>query len=151
MLSALRTFLGGEGSAASAEAGDEETLMTATAVLLMEIARADQEISDAEREAIRRLLGRNYSVTHEEANAITRRAEERVAHETSLHPFTRLVNSECSLEERSRLVGMLWEITYADGHADAHEEHLVRRVANLLHVPHREFIRTRLEKMPDRG
>jgi len=123
---------------------NEHALRLASAVLLMEVASADYEISESERETIRSIVEKKYSITPEEALAIAHRAEQDARQVTSLYPFTRLMNAECSLQERIELVSMLWQVTAADGYIDAHEEHLVRKIADLLYVPHSEFIRTRL-------
>ncbi|MGD8311272.1 MAG: TerB family tellurite resistance protein [Gammaproteobacteria bacterium] len=117
----------------------------ATAVLLMEVARADHGIDDAEREVILRVIEKQHALSPDKARSIADAAEEKTHEATSLFPFTSMLNRECSLEERIGIIAMLWEVTFADGRLDAHEEHLIRRVAGLLHVPHREFIRTKLE------
>lgn len=124
---------------------DGRALRLATAALLMEVAGADYNISESEREAIRSLVNEKYSVTPEEAAAIAERAEQEAEHATSLYPFTRLITAECSLEDRIEIVSMLWQVTAADGYIDSHEEHLVRKIADLLYVPHSQFIRTRLQ------
>jgi uncharacterized tellurite resistance protein B-like protein len=53
------------------------------------------------------------------------------------------------MDERARIVGMLWKVSSADGHIDAHEEHLVRKVADLLYVPHARFIQAKLVNAVD--
>jgi uncharacterized tellurite resistance protein B-like protein len=120
-------------------------LRMATAVLLMEVARADHNVDETEREIILRIIERQHALSSAEARRVAAAAEEKIDKATSLYPFTSMINRDCSLEERVAIVSMLWEVTFADGRVDDHEEHLVRRVANLLHVPHREFIRTKLQ------
>ena len=124
----------------------EQALRMATAALLMEVARADHDIKDEEREAVRRVIENGYSVSPEQARELADAAESQVDDTTSLFPFTRLITRECSMDDRIRIVSMLWEVSCADGHIDAHEEHLVRKVADLLYVPHKQFIRTKLQK-----
>ncbi|GMR06783.1 MAG: TerB family tellurite resistance protein [Gammaproteobacteria bacterium] len=127
-------------------AGREEALRTAVAVLLMEVARSEDGVSDEERQAIHRIIEAQHSVSPEKARAIAAAAEREAEQATSLHPFTRLVVDECSLEERTEVIRMLWEIGFSDGNAGAHEQHLVRKVAGLLHVPHSDFIRMKLQQ-----
>jgi uncharacterized tellurite resistance protein B-like protein len=124
----------------------EQALRMAAVALLMEVARADSGISDEEHRVILRIIERYYSVSAGEALEIADAAENHADDLTSLYPLTRLLVSECSLEERIEIVRLLWEVTFADGHADKHEEHLVRKVADLLYVPHHQFIRTRLQE-----
>jgi len=124
----------------------EQALQLATVALLMEIARADFGTSDEERQVILRIIERYYAVSASRALEIAEAAETHANDMTSLYPMTRLITSECGLEERIEIIRLLWEVTFADGHVDKHEEHLVRKVADLLYVPHRQFIRTRLQE-----
>ncbi len=129
----------------------EQALRTATVALLLEVARADFGVDDAEREVILRIIERHYAVTADEARLIADEAESHADDATSLHPLTRLITSQCSLEERAEIVRLLWEISFADGHVDKHEEHLVRKVADLLYVPHNLFIKAKLEAAADQS
>jgi uncharacterized tellurite resistance protein B-like protein len=131
---------------AAVQRDSEQALRMATAALLMEVARADHDIKDEEREAVRRIIENHYSLSPKRAREIADAAERQADDATSLFPFTRLITSECSMEDRIRIVRMLWEVSCADGHIDAHEEHLVRKVADLLYVPHNQFIRAKLQE-----
>jgi uncharacterized tellurite resistance protein B-like protein len=123
----------------------EQALRLATAALLIEVARADDRITEEERAVARRVVENGYSLSPEQARELVDTAERQAADVTSLYPFTRLITAECSLEDRTEIVRMLWEVTHADGRIDADEEHLVRKVAKLLYVPHSRFIQTRLQ------
>jgi uncharacterized tellurite resistance protein B-like protein len=124
---------------------DAPELQLATATLLMEVARADNMISEEERQDVRRLIEHHYGLSPELTQDIASSAERKAQHSTSLYPFTRLINHSCSPEEKVRIIGMLWRVTCADGHVDKHEEYLVRKIADLLYVPHRDYIRMKLE------
>jgi len=142
----LRKHLGrAEGSRES----DDLELRLATATLLMEAARADSRITEGERQAIRRLIETHYALPAELVRDIAASAEREAEHATSLYPFTRLINHACSPEEKVGIVGMLWQVICSDGRMDKYEELLVRKVADLLHVPHREFIRAKLRVIDD--
>jgi len=147
MLAAIRKFLDEYSlPAADDKSGAEDELRMAVALLLMDVARADLDISEEERQVARQLLEQIFPVTSEEARALVDAAQREAERATSLYPFTRRINGECDLEERARIVGMLWQVSRTDGKIDAHEEHLVRKVADLLHVPHSRFIQTKLEQ-----
>lgn len=124
----------------------EQGLRMATVALLMEVARADYGTSDEEQQVILRIVERYFAVSASQALEIAVAAESHADDMTSLYPLTRLITTECSLEERIEIIRLLWEVTFADGHVDKHEEHLVRKVADLLYVPHRQFIRARLQE-----
>ena len=145
MINTINRFLKKRALVANDDSVDDgRSLQIATAALLMEVANADYDISESERETIRSIVSESFSVAPEEAAAIAGNAEKSTKHVTSLYPFTRLITAECSLEDRIEIVGMLWRVTVADGSIDAHEEHLVRKIADLLYVPHNQFIRARL-------
>ena len=129
----------------------EHALQVATAALLMEVAAADDEISMSERAQIKRIVEEIHSVSPDEAHEICRVAERQAGHATSLFPFTRLITSECSLEDRIEIVHRLWEISFLDGKVHVHEEHLVRKVADLLYVPHSQFIRGKVKQQDNTG
>ena len=46
--------------------------------------------------------------------------------------FTRALKEATALEDRSRLLTALWSVALADGQREAHEDRLMRLVANLL-------------------
>ena len=124
---------------------DRSALQVATATLLMEVARADNTITADERRDIRRMIEKHFSLSPEQTREITVSAEREAQQATSLYPFTQLINRVCGPREKVRIIGMLWRVTCSDGHVDRYEEHLVRKIADLLYVPHREFIRMKLE------
>jgi len=133
------------GSAAGAGREDGLNLQLATAVLLMEVAAADDEISDAERDLIGQLVASLYALSDEEARTLSAQAEQLLEDATSLFPFTRLITSECSMTQRVEIVRMLWDVAFTDEAVHTLEEHLVRKVADLLYVPHNQFIRGKLQ------
>jgi uncharacterized tellurite resistance protein B-like protein len=144
MLAAIRNLLRGYAlPLASDESDGERSLQLAVGLLLLDVARADMVISTEERHVARNLLERFFPVAQDQAQALVDAAEREAEQATSLYPFTRLINRECDLEERTRIVGMLWKVSCADGKIDAHEEHLVRKVADLLYVPHARFIQAK--------
>ena len=131
---------GGEGSGGALPAS-----RLAVAVLLVEIARADHEIAPAERSSIRRMLASAYGLDPGSAGELLDRAERAVEESVSLYEFTRRLNDELSPDEKANAVEMLWRVAFADGRIDKYEEHLVRKAADLLYVPHRRFIRAKRE------
>ena len=117
----------------------------AVATLLVEIARADFEVDPTERDAIRRMLASAYGLDPEPVAELVARAEQAVEEAVSLYEFTSRLNEELSPEDKVEIIEMLWRVAFADGRLDKYEEHLVRKAADLLHVPHRRFIRAKLK------
>lgn len=141
MLASLNKLL----SRVTLDPGDEEAEhRLAVAVLLLEIARADFDIESNEQHMVQALLGRHFGLDEASIDALMRQAGERVGETVSLHGFVDTLNRSLSYEDRRALMRMLWQVAYADGRLDPHEEHLTRRLADLLHVPHKDFIREKL-------
>jgi uncharacterized tellurite resistance protein B-like protein len=117
-----------------AKPAEIDDLHVAVAVLLVEAARMDDVFSDAERAMIERLLAGKFELSPAATGQILALAEAMAARSHQLHPFTRLAVARMEREKRLRLIEMLWEVAYADGRLDADEDHLLRRVAGLIHV-----------------
>ncbi len=113
------------------------------AALLVELARADFEEDPEEFAAIRALLER-YLKAPDRVEQLLSEASRRADRAVSLHEFTRQLNEEFSEAQKLEVVEMLWRVSLADGRIDAHEGHLVRKVAGLLHVRERDLVRLRI-------
>jgi uncharacterized tellurite resistance protein B-like protein len=118
----------------------ERALRLATAALLFEIVRADGRVDPRERDVMRAAVHSSFDLAGHELDELIAQAEEASRNASSLYEFTHLVDQGFSPEQKKRIVELLWLITFADGQKDALEEHLVRRIAGLLHVPHPDFI-----------
>ncbi len=118
-------------------------LRLATAVLLIEVVRADYEEDDKETEAVIRQLQLHFELSEEETLILVKEAEERADHSVSLREFTRLLHENLSVVEKHSIIEMLWLIAVADDHLDKHEDYVVRKVAELLYVTHGDLIRIR--------
>ncbi len=118
----------------------ERALQLATAALLVEISRADHEIKDEERRVIGEAVRRTFNLSEHDTDLLIRLAEEETQTATSTHQFTHLIDKHFPIEQKVHIVELLWRVAFADADKDKHEEHLIRRISDLLHVPHREFI-----------
>ncbi|MDH2292475.1 TerB family tellurite resistance protein [Cobetia sp. 10Alg 146] len=134
----------------NARPNDEPGPELAMAVLMFEVVRADDHLDVREREALARQLAERFSLEKDELASLLSQAEQDAEQATDHYRFVKQLNEHMSLEERTELIGMLWELAYADGELDAHEEHRIRRLAGLLHVSHSEFIRTKLTAQPNK-
>ena len=123
------------------EQKQSSTRELASAALLIEVARADFEITPEELARLIDLLATTFDMSSEDVELVTQQANDQVENAVSLHDFTRVINDHCSPEERNELVGLMWDVAAADGDLSKYEDYLIRRVADLLYVPHQEFIR----------
>ena len=118
----------------------EHAVRLATAALLLEMMRMDYEVRDAEKETVMDALRRKFELSDEETAELLRLAEEEAGQATDYYQFTSLINQGFALERKIKVIEHLWEVAYADGELDKYEEHMVRRIAELLYVPHKDFI-----------
>ena len=121
----------------------EHALRVATAVLLIEILRADFIVEAVEQQRLRQLLRDQFALEAAELDALLAEAEADADRLVSLHQITRLLNENYDHAMKVRVVEMMWQMVYADGEKDHYEEHLLRQVADLLYVSHSEFIQAR--------
>lgn len=128
----------------AAAARDEHSLQLATAVLLVEVMRADPQVGDAERQAVMGALRQKFSLAGDELERLVELAEQKVRTASDFHQFTSLINDGFSQEQKIRIVEYMWQVAYSDGNLDAHENHVISRVAGLLHVTHGEYIAAKL-------
>ena len=146
-----RLFESTVATAARAEEAEarEHGYHVATAALLVEVMRADHDVRPEERGAVLRALEAAFGdLSPEEVRDLLARAEERADDATSLYEFTRHVNRQLDHDQKAHVVELLWRVAYADGDLDKYEEHLVRRIADLIHVPHSVFIRMKHKASP---
>lgn len=122
----------------------EHALRLAAGALMFEVVRADASVLDEERTVMRASLRSVFDLSSEETDELVRLGEQQSRSASSLYEFTSLVDAELDAAQKKRIVELLWLVAFADGHKDAHEEHLVRRIAGLLHVPHPDFIDAKL-------
>ena len=115
----------------------------AAAVLMLEISLADSRFDTTERDAIRHLLLTCFKQPEDTVDELIRAAEQEVEAAVSLHDFTRLLNRRLSAAEKSRLIETLWRVAFADTVVDKYEEYYVRKIADLLHVSHGDYIKAK--------
>lgn len=121
----------------------EHALRVATAVLLVEVTRADFIVQPAEKARLRQLLERQFSLSAAELDALMDEAEADADRLVSTQHITRLLNEHYDHAMKLQVVEMMWQLVYADGNKDHYEEHLIRQVADLLYISHSEFIQAR--------
>ena len=143
MLQSIKRFFEERVAAEAAEAEPETRehgLRLAAAALLFEIVRADAEVKDEERTVVRAAIQGTFGLTKEESEELMRLAEEESRQAASVYEFTQLIDKAFTPQQKKRVVELLWLVAFADAEKHAHEEHLVRKIAGLLHVPHPDFI-----------
>jgi uncharacterized tellurite resistance protein B-like protein len=143
MLDALKRFFEGRLSTEESDDGGVDAVELATAALLVEMQRADL-VADALDEAeVRALLARHFALDDEAVANLVSLANDRADRSVSLHEFTRLIHDRFDVAQKTTVVEMLWRVALADGRIDAHEEHLVRKIADLLYLPQVAYVKAK--------
>ncbi len=122
----------------------EHSLQIATAALLIEMMRADSQISEDEKISIKKSIKSKFELTVEEIDALIHLAEEKIWEATGYFEFTSLMNKGFSQQQKIKVIEHLWEVAYADSILDKHEEYMVRKIADLIYVSHKDFIEAKL-------
>jgi uncharacterized tellurite resistance protein B-like protein len=122
----------------------EHALQIATAALLVEMMRADSEISEDEKKTVTNTIRSKFMLTDEETDALLKLAEDTIWESTGYFEFTSLINQGFNQEEKIKVIEHLWEVAFADEILDKHEEYMVRRIADLIYVSHKDFIGAKL-------
>ena len=121
----------------------------ACAALLVEIAFADKDFDEREKESLKESLLNSYAIDVETINEIINDAEKTVEESTSLYEYTRTVNDEFEYPQKLNLLENLWKVAYADETLDKYEEHLLRKISDLIHISHSDYINVKLKVRGD--
>jgi uncharacterized tellurite resistance protein B-like protein len=151
MLNQIKLFFEQHLALSAPENISEDKLQLATVVLFLEMMHMDDKTEENEQEIILSLVQQNFSLTAEQAASLMELAEQQRKQATDYFQFTSLINKEYSLEQKVRLIESLWKIAFVDGVLDMNEEYLVRKIADLLHVPHTAFIMAKNRVGPKMG
>lgn len=116
------------------DSGRDDALRMATAVLMLDVARADSVFDEREFDRVLRLVEKHFDLPPEEAAELVNTATDKAEELVSVHEFTRLLHRYLDDEEKARVVGLLWKIAYADGRLDKYEDSLVLKISDLLYV-----------------
>ena len=129
---------------ADQEQKDTEIINNACAALLIETALADKVFNEEEMISMKQTLNKVYKVNEQDIEELINESKKKVSESTSLYEYTRLINDLCNYEDKIRLISNLWSIAFADQHLDKYEEYLIRKISDLLHVSHKDFIQQKL-------
>jgi len=142
MLNAIKQFFE-QNMSLETEVDIEHRLKLATAALMIEIMKQDGETKNEEVEAVKQALQTKFKLTKTEIDELFALANEEASQSVDLYQFTSLIREHFSSEKKIKTIEYLWTVAYADNHLDAHEEHLIRRIADLLYVSHQDFMKTK--------
>ncbi len=142
MLSTIKKFF--EQNISTDQVDDiEHKLKLATAALLIEMMQQDHHVHADEKQQVKAALMEKFSLTEEEAGSLFNLAEAEASDATDFYQFTSLINQHYTKQQKIKVIEYLWSIAYADQHLDTYEEHMVRRIADLIYVSHKDFLQAK--------
>ena len=123
---------------------DEHGSIKACIALLLETSMADNLLDESEIKTLKTTLINDFELEETEIDELIEISKKNVDDSTSLYDFTRDINDNFDAKERFKLIESMWKIAYADGNIDKFEEHIIRKVSNLIYVSHSDFIKAKI-------
>lgn len=127
----------------------ELDIQRVTAMLLVEIARADHEVGVEELKAIQEALSGASALPESEINAILQEAVNEAESAVSLHAHLSVINEQFDKASKIALVEQMWRVAMANGDIDHYEEYTIRKLCDLLFVKHRDFMQAKHRVLGD--
>lgn len=146
MLDRLSQWFSGQALQADSSS-DERRWHLAAAILLFEVARSDHQLEETELQRLQQVLREQWSLDESALQELLQVAGREAEHSASLHKHLDVINRDFNQRQKYALLCGLWQVACADGEIHHYEEHLIRRLADLLYLPHSEFIRAKHEAL----
>ncbi|MSR20795.1 MAG: TerB family tellurite resistance protein [Gemmatimonadetes bacterium] len=136
MLEAIKSFFRSSTNppAKTESTASRKDIRLAACALLMEIAHADDEFTDAERKHLEAAVQRQFGVDAPEAQKLLVLAEQERAQAVDLWQFTNLIAENYSIGQKMVLAEIMWGLAYSDGKLAGREDYLMRKICNLLRL-----------------
>lgn len=127
------------------EANEQQLSQLAATALMVELCRADNSVDEVEIAEVISIAQSTFDLSKQEAEQLLGQAQQKNQQATSLFEFTEVINSQLDKAAKYQLIKNIWQVAYADKKIDQHEDHLIRKVADLIYVSHSDFIRAKHE------
>ena len=123
-----------------AEDNSHSVLNVATAALLIEVMTIDGNMDEEEMDSVKSNLSKILELSDDEIQELIDLSQEEVSDATSLYQFTKEINANFELQQKLDLMTALWQVALADDYLDKYEESILRKIADLIHLRHSEYI-----------
>jgi uncharacterized tellurite resistance protein B-like protein len=115
------------------------------AALLVEVMNSDHELDEREHQEFMAVLQQSYNIAESDLEELIQLAKDEAFEATSLYEFTKLINDNYDYEQKVELIENMWRIAFSDKRLDKYEDHLIRKVSELIYVSHSDFIKTKIK------
>jgi uncharacterized tellurite resistance protein B-like protein len=129
----------------TSEADRERAVIVAVCALFIEMGRIDDTFSEQELAQVLAILTDKYGLAAEDVDLLMDEADRELHESVDLWQFARVINENCSVSEKEKLIERLWRIVYVDGKMDQHEHYLMNKLSNLLRLSHKQLIDAKLK------
>ena len=119
------------------------TTALAAATLMLEVAWADHDFEEAEIAIVRATLRNTFGLTDDETGDIVEESKRHHDESVGLFAFTKTINDSWDESRKFQLITQMWSLAFADGQIDRFEEHMIRKIAELLYVSHTRYIQAK--------
>jgi len=130
---------------ASTDQPTKHDIHLAACALFVELCQIDEEFTPKEMETVISILKERYQLSEEHANLLILEAEKALENSVDLWQFAKLINENYSIDEKLKIVELLWRIVYVDGKMDAYEHYLMNKMKHLLRLSHDQLIDAKLK------
>jgi uncharacterized tellurite resistance protein B-like protein len=127
----------------------QHTIELATAVLLYEVMRADHKLEQLEENSYRKQLKKHFSLSGTELETLCQLSQSKADDAADYQQFTRVINDIYGADEKRAVLDSLWSVAYADHKLSPDEDYTIRKIADLLYIPHSQFIQSKLSVKPN--
>jgi len=117
----------------------------ALAVLLYEVASADMTIDVTEQSTIGRILAASFELSEQQVSQLLAQAKTEQQQSISIQTYTAIIIKNMDRPQRCEFIQGMWQVAYADGELDGHEEYIIRKVADLIYLSHSDYIKAKLQ------
>ena len=127
------------------EESKDSSIQKSICSLMIEVAYADNQLDESELKVMANSLSK-LDIKEEEIQEIVDATLAKSKESISFYEHTRILNDQLDYDQRKEVLNSVWAIAFADGEMDKHEEHLIRRIADLLYLNHKDFINAKLNQ-----
>ncbi len=127
----------------------QHTVELATAVLFYEVMRADHKFEKLEQDSYRKQLEKHFSLSGVELETLCQLSQSKADSAADYQQFTRVLNDIYDAETKRSVLDSLWSVAYSDHELSPDEDYTIRKIADLLYIPHSQFIQSKLSIKPD--
>lgn len=136
-----------KGNIPKGSATQPHRLHVATCAILLEMAKIDGEFDDSEKQDIIEIFKDKYTLTDEEITCLIEASEEELEKSIDLWQFANQINKNYGSDEKVRIVETIWQVAYADGRLDKHEDYLLHKLSRILNISHKDLIEAKLKAL----